>query len=511
GFCLIELILDGRGVAVDYLFLETNTAFEAQTGLQHAVGKTILELVPDVSRAWFQRYGRVAQTGESDRFEHHDPALSRWFDVYANRVGSPDLRQVAVVFKDISERKRIEVERERLLESESEARRQAEEASHLKDEFLATVSHELRTPLNAMLGWVHLLRSGTLAPDKRERALETVERNARAQAKLIEDLLDVSRILAGKLGLQIEPLAMHALVEAALETVRPAAEAKNIVLQPVLAMGGVVMGDAHRLQQVVWNLLSNAVKFTPRGGQIRVHVAARDSSVELIVADTGQGIASEFLPHVFERFRQQDGGTARVHGGLGLGLSIVRQLVELHGGTVSVYSAGIGRGASFTVRLPLALARGQEASSSAALQQALLTNALRCPAELAELDVLVVDDEHDAREMLRAMLETCGARVRVATSVSEAVRAFEAAPPALLVSDIGMPEADGYVLIEKVRKLGPDAGGRVPAIALTAYARSEDRTRALLSGFDSHVAKPIEPLELLAVIASLTGVHHERS
>jgi signal transduction histidine kinase/CheY-like chemotaxis protein len=500
GFCVIEILVDEGGDPVDYRFLETNPAFEGQTGLRHAVGRTARELVPGLESYWFEFYGRVAATGQAARFESHAPAMGRWFDAYASRVGAPEHRRVAVLFRDVSARKHAEQESERLLALESAARRQAEEASRLKDEFLATVSHELRTPLTSMLGWVQLLRTGSLAPEKRERALETVERNARAQAQLIEDLLDMSRILAGKLRLEVAPLEVDTVVEAALEIVRPAAEARSIRLQATLASGGVVMGDASRLQQIIWNLLSNAVKFTPRGGRVQVIVEGQDSAVEITVADTGRGIAPAFLPHVFERFRQEEGGSTRQYGGLGIGLSIVRQLVEMHGGTVTAFSEGEGRGASFTVRLPLSVARRTLDRSPTSPPP---PSDLPCPPELDGLHLLLVDDEPDTRDMLRLMLEGCGAQVRLAGSVAEGLRLFEAEPPDVLVSDIGMPEENGYDLIRKIRALPPAAGGDTPAVALTAYARSEDRTRALIAGFTNHVAKPVEPLELLAVIASM--------
>jgi len=504
GFCLMQLVFDAEDRPVDYRFLEANAAFERQTGLSGAVGKTARELVPDLDASWFERYGRVARTGVPERFESHAPAMERWFDVYASRVGDPALWQVALVFKDITLRKRVEQERESSLARESAARQQAEEAGRTRDEFLATVSHELRTPLHAMLGWLQMLRGGSLPPERRERALETVERNARAQAQLIDDLLDVSRILSGKLRLDVVSVDVRTVVEAALETVRPSASARTIRLQPVLADCAAVMGDPQRLQQVVWNLLANAVKFTPKGGRIQVLVEQVDSSVEITVADTGQGISPQFLPHVFERFRQQEGSTTRVHGGLGLGLSIVRHLVELHGGTVSVFSEGEGEGATFTVRLPIAIAKRRDLSAPPALQRSVVASGVPCPPELSGLRVLVVDDEEDAREMLCAMLETCGAHVRLAGSAAEAIALCRAEAPEVLVSDIGMPGEDGYGLIAKFRKLAPEFK-RIPAVALTAYARSQDRTRAMLSGFSTHVPKPVEPLELLAVIASLAG------
>ncbi|RYE83914.1 MAG: response regulator, partial [Myxococcales bacterium] len=395
-------------------------------------------------------------------------------------------------FKDITAQQLAAQERERLLQRESEARREAEEANRLKDEFLATVSHELRTPLTSMLGWLHLLRTGTLPAVQRGQALETIERNARSQAQLVEDLLDMSRILSGRLRLELEPIEVAAVVEAALDTVRPTAEARGVRLQSVLDAGGLVMGDPNRLQQIVWNLLANAVKFTPKGGRVHTTVQCLESSVEIVVSDTGQGITPGFLPHVFERFRQADGGIARVQGGLGLGLSIVRQLVETLGGTVSVASPGEGQGATFTVRLPVAVARRESVAPPGPLPW-------REPAatvprgELAGLLLLVVDDDGDARDMLAILLEASGARVRLASSAAEGRELFAAERPDVVVSDIGMAGENGHALIESLRRLPPGQGGDVPAVALTAYARSEDRTRALKAGFSSHVAKPVEP------------------
>ena len=503
GFCLMQMIVNPRGETIDYRFLEANAAFEGHTGLKGAVGHTARELVPGLDESWFRLYGRVADTGESARFENHAPAMGRWFEVYANRVGDPALRQVALVFKDISDRKRADAQRERLFALETAAREQAEEASRLKDEFLATVSHELRTPLASILGWVQMLRTGSLAPDKRDRAIETIERNARSQAQLIEDLLDVSRILAGKLRLDVTPVDLRAVVEAAVDTVRPAANARGVSLHTEIDDECDVSGDAHRLQQGVWNLLSNAVKFTPRGGHVWVRAERLDGLIDLRVTDTGQGIAPDFLPHVFERFRQANGATTRAHGGLGLGLSIVRHLVEMHGGTVIAASGGEGHGASFSVRLPTEVATRRESNASEPFQPP-APQQIRCPPELVGLRALVVDDEEDAREMLRALLEGCGMSVRTAASVREALGALGDERPDVLLSDIGMPGEDGYTLIEQVRAFAPAAGGDIPAVAFTAFAREEDRSRARVAGFDAHVTKPVEPSELLAVLVEIT-------
>ncbi len=398
---------------------------------------------------------------------------------------------------------RTEEERARLLA-------QAEAANRTKDEFLATMSHELRTPMTAILGWAQLLRSHTLNADDFERALEIVERNAQAQNKLIDDLLDISRIITGKLRLDVRPVDLAGVVAAVVDALHPTAEAKAIRLQAVLdPRAGPVAGDADRLQQVVWNLLTNAIKFTPKDGRVQVRLERVDSHVEIVVSDSGTGIEAEFLPHVFDRFRQADGTSTRKHGGLGLGLSIVRQLVELHGGTVGVESGGAGQGTTFVVQLPQMIARRQ---TDAATPARLLPTApgdrlsFDCPPSLKGLRVLVVDDEPDTRLLLRTVLEQCGSEVTTAGSAAEALAAFTRSKPDVLVSDIGMPGEDGYELIGKLRAAeAARAEGRTPAIALTAYARVEDRVRALNAGFQVHVPKPIEPVELLAVVASLTG------
>lgn len=382
---------------------------------------------------------------------------------------------------------------------------QAEEASRLKDDFLATVSHELRTPLTSVLGWAHLLRSNNLDEAGRARALETIERNALSQQQLIEDLLDVSRIVAGKLRLDARPVEPSAFIDAAVEAVRPAAQAKEIRIQKIIDTGvGAVSGDPARLQQVVWNLMSNAIKFTPRGGRVQVRVEAADSHIEISVTDTGQGISAQFLPFVFERFRQADMKTTRAHGGLGLGLAIVRQLVELHGGTVEVASPGEGQGATFVVKLPLLPVYQkpwQEERARPAARDAHLPS--ECPEDLTGVRALVVDDEADTYELLRSVLTQCGAEVTTAQSAAEAFEIFGRVKPDVLISDIGMPGEDGYELMRKVRSLPKERGGRVPAVALTAYARGEDRLRALRAGYQMHVAKPIELAELVAIVASL--------
>ncbi|AKF09375.1 PAS domain S-box protein [Sandaracinus amylolyticus] len=399
---------------------------------------------------------------------------------------------------DVSERKRAEEDRARLLESERRAREDAERASRMRDEFLATISHELRTPLNAILGWAHLLRSG---PDDRarlERGLDVITRNAQLQATLIADLLDMSRIIAGKLALEVHPLDPSAAVSAALESVRAAASAKEITLRTVVdSPVPRVRGDATRLQQVIWNLLSNAIKFTPRGGRVEVSIARRDDEVEIAVADSGQGIDPEFLPHVFERFRQADQTTTRRHGGLGLGLAIVQQIVQMHGGTVRAESEGVGKGARFAITLP---ATAREVATTPATERAKRgPDALR---RLGGVRVLVVDDEPDARDVIAQVLELAEADVSTASSADEALEVMERAPFDVLLSDIGMPKRDGYALIEEVRRRGI----AVPAAALTAFARDQDRKRALAAGYQVHIPKPVEPEALISAVASLATV-----
>ncbi len=503
GFCVIRMVYDADGKPSDYVFLETTPAFERHTGIRNAVGRSIRSFVPQHEQFWFDFYGSVVATRRPARTQYYAAAMGRWFDALATPFGSKEDVQLAVVFKDISQLKRATELREQQLLHESAARSQAEAASRQKDEFLATLSHELRTPLHAMLGWLHMLRSTHLSEERRERALTIVERNARAQAQMIEDLLDVSRIVFGKLHIDLVSTNLGSAVEAALETVRPAAEKKQLAISANLEPHALVRGDAHRLTQICWNLLTNAVKFTPPSGRVGVTVATRGEVVELCVTDSGQGISPEFLPHVFERFRQQEGGSMRGHGGLGLGLSIVQQLVELHGGTIGAESGGAGKGTRFVVRLPSS--RGSlPMREPSTLCEEPAASSLR-PPSLEGIEVLVVDDQADAREVLRELLEQCGAKVRLAASADEALRAFAARPPHLLISDVGMPHRSGYALIHRVRQLELHQGGEVPAVALTAYARREDREHALRAGFTTHIAKPVVPDELLAVIASLVN------
>jgi PAS domain S-box-containing protein len=429
----------------------------------------------------------------------------------STRIAFRGGRPVAVegIARDVTERKRVERVREELLEREQAARRELEEASRLKDEFLATVSHELRTPLTAIFGWAHMLRSESLDAETRARAVEIIERNARSQKQLIDDILDVSRIITGKVRINVRPVELLPVIEAAREAVQPAAAAKEIIFQLEYDFREAsVIGDADRLQQVVWNLLSNAVKFTPVGGSISLRLARAGRHAEVRVRDTGEGIGPEFLPRVFERFSQADGSITREHGGLGLGLAIVRHLVELHGGRVRAESEGKGRGASFTVTLPLLKSRNgegetrvdeEEAGDDDAAEESAAHNTP--PEILRGLRVLVVDDEEDALSLVSTALRMRGAEVSAAASAAEALGALARERFDLLVSDIGMPGVDGYELIRRASELGV----RIPAVALTAYARDEDRRRALDAGYREHLTKPIAPADLVDAVARLAA------
>ena len=406
---------------------------------------------------------------------------------------------IAGTTRDVTERNRNE-------RAAREARAEAEHASRMKDEFLATLSHELRTPLNAILGWSQLLSADRTSNEELAEGLETIERNARSQKQIIEDLLDMSRIISGNMRLDVQRVDLSAVAQMAAGSLKPAADAKGVRIGLVMdPKPGPINGDPARMQQVLWNLLTNAVKFTPRGGRVQVVLQRVNSHLELSVTDTGEGISPEFLPHVFERFRQSDASTTRMHGGLGLGLAIVKQLVELHGGTIRAKSAGVGCGASFVISLPL--------PSMNMLPESI---AIPCaPAEpgspvsadhhvdLKGIRVMVLDDEADARALTARLLESCEAIVRTVGSAEEAFTLLQSERPDVFVSDIAMPGEDGYSLIRRIRALPGEAGGNTPAIAMTAYARAEDRVKAVMAGFQHHVAKPVEPAELIAMVASL--------
>lgn len=526
------LLISGNGQ-----ILAANPSFSKMLGLHHQIlqGKMLFELVtnpPDQVKQYLRTCSSSremvlgaltlsANNGETCVCRCEGAAIRPWSPEspalillrLKNRESASSRftllnKKIDELAKEIRQRQRVEEERAQLLVQEQKARAEAENLNRLKDEFLSTVSHELRTPLNAILGWSQILRVNRVDEAMMNRALETIERNARSQAQLIDDLLDISRIITGKIRLNVQTIELLTVIEAAMDTVRPAADAKNIRLQSVLdPAAGPVLGDSERLQQIVWNLLSNAIKFTPKRGRVQVCLQRINSHVEIIVADTGQGISAEFLPYVFERFRQADSSITRSFGGLGLGLAIVRQLVELHGGTVHAESPGEGQGATFTVKLPL-MAVGPTVIEPERVHPAVGGSIpFDCSPRLDGLKILIVDDDADIRDLLTYTLEVCGAEVIAAASADEAISALteSSTPMNILISDIGMPDEDGYALLRRVRALEPEHGGGIPAIALTAYARTQDRRAALLAGFQSHVAKPVEPAELIAVIANLAG------
>ncbi|HEY9656107.1 MAG TPA: ATP-binding protein [Crinalium sp.] len=428
-----------------------------------------------------------------------EDGVERWIaakgKAFFNPVGIA-VRFIGTVL-NITEKKQAEAEREQLLQRSQAAREAAETANRIKDEFLAVLSHELRSPLNPILGWSKLLQQRKLDAAKTTMALAAIERNAQLQAQLIDDLLDISRILRGKLSLTVMPVDLSTVIGAALETVQLAAEAKAIQIQTMIAPDvGVVMGDAGRLQQVVWNLLSNAVKFTLTKGQVTVALSSTGSHAQIQVSDTGKGIKPEFLPYVFEHFRQEDGATTRKFGGLGLGLAIVRQIVELHGGTVAAESGGEQQGATFVVQLPTLPQATPVLSESTHAQR----EAVR---RLNNVQILLVEDDTDTREFQAFLLEQYGARVTAVASGLAALQALEQLLPDVIVSDIGMPDMDGYRLMQQIRSRPPSQGGTVPALALTAYAAESDQKRALQAGFQQHLTKPVEPERLVSALLHL--------
>ena len=475
------------------------------------IGQPITVLIPP--DRWDEERDIIQNLRAGNRIEHFETVRvtkdGRLIDVALTispvRDQTGQIVGASKILRDISERKRIErelqellAEREQIVESERAARGQAERLSASKDEFLALLSHELRTPLNAILGWTEILRRASSTHADLEKGLVVIERNVRAQTQLVDDLLDMSRIISGQMRFDVQPVMPHAFVQGAIESARPAADGRGILLEATLdPAAGPVSADANRLQQVAWNLISNAIKFTPRGGHVRVTLERINSNIEICVTDSGIGIQPDFLPHIFERFRQADATTTRNYGGLGLGLSIVKHIVELHGGTVAANSDGEGQGAVFRVKLPLAVSQlGEHPRASQRLSVPWVT------ADLSNVKVLIVDDDPDSRDLVHRLLSDCGATVTGAASAAEALAATHNQRPDILISDIGMPEVDGYQLL---RSLRTNSEIRFPAIALTAFARPEDRTRALLAGYVAHVAKPVEAAELIATVAAVSG------
>ncbi len=514
-----------------------NHWLEARSGRTAAemIGRNLLDAYPDLVERGLDKYYKDALEGQirllSQRLHHYLLPMTPQSDETSFTVMQQSARIAPLVeddrvigtitvIDDVTERIAREDQLMRLLSREQAARREAEMANRAKDQFLATVSHELRTPLNAISGWIQILLKKDVDPEFLIHGLEVVDRNVKMQTKIIEDILDVSRIITGKLSLSVTKVNLAPVIEAALDAMLLAAEAKGIRLERALDPdAGPVSGDPGRLQQVVWNLVSNAIKFTPRGGVVNVRLARVASQVEIMVSDTGQGISSEFLPHVFERFLQADSTSTRQHSGLGLGLAIVRHLVELHGGTVSAASEGEGRGATFTLRLPLAAVRAtgelppqsndQPAADTIATVFTSRVNT-GVDLKLRGLRVLIVDDEADARELLEIILLQFGAEIKVATSARQALGVLEDWKPDAIVSDVGMPKEDGYSLIQQVRALEPERGGLTPAIALTGYGRPEDRLQLLAAGYQVHLSKPVELMHLVNSIANITSRDEKR-
>ncbi len=497
---------------LDGIITSWNRAAEKLLGYSasEAVGKHILLIVPPerhqeeheiLSRL---RRGLKIDHFETQRLTKDGRRIDVSLTVSPIRDASGQIVGASKIARDITTQKRIELERQALLEAERTARMAAQRVNVLKDEFLATLSHELRTPLSAILGWAQLLSMGKLEASDYRDAGRVIERNARTQKQLIDDLLDMSRIISGKLRLDIQRVSPADVVEAAIETILPSADARQIRIEKILdASAGPIAGDPARLQQAIWNLLSNAVKFTPKEGRIQVLLQRVESHLEITVADTGEGIDPDFLPHLFERFRQADAGTTRRHGGLGLGLSLVKQIVELHGGGVRAMSGGPGKGSTFVINLPVLILHSSHQDESRIHSTSSPSVREHELVDLSNLKILVVDDEPDARELVRRLLVECGAMVKTVESAAAALSQLDIETPDVLVSDIGMPEVDGYEFLRRVRS--SENAARIPAVALTAFARSEDRTRALRAGYIAHVAKPVEPAELLATVAVVTG------
>jgi PAS domain S-box-containing protein len=468
-----------------------------------AIGRSVRILIPDELQS--EEDVVLAKIRAGERVDHYETVRQRKDGTRLNisltvspiRDGNGTIVGASKIARDITDRTRLAEENARLYEI-------ARDANRMKDDFLAVLSHELRTPLNAIVGYSRLLRGGVLSPEKATRGLETLERNATWLSQIIEDVLDVSRIVSGKIRLDVQPVELPVIIDNAVATVHPAADSKQIKMQTVIdPRVAPVSGDPDRLQQVVWNLLSNAVKFTPRGGRIQVRLERVNSHVEITVSDTGAGISEEFLPYVFERFRQAEAGTTRKTGGLGLGLAIVRHIVEMHGGTVQAASAGPDKGATFRVKLPVMIVHPQPAEPRrhhpASERLAPLTEL----GDLSGLRIVAVDDDQDALMLLRVVLESAGAEVTTVGSPFDAVAAVERTKPHVVVLDIGMPDMDGFEVVSRIRASEDPLVRNVPAAALTAFARSEDRTKALRSGFEMHLAKPVDPGELVASVATL--------
>jgi len=530
-FCVLDLVAEGAsqatrlaiasadpsGVALArQLFTRNPPRPDATSGAEKVLRTGRSEIYPELTEQLLTRIGNAEQReiatglGLSSVMivplinrNHVFGALSFMFSESSRRYGPADLAMA----EDLGRRCAIAIENARLYRSEQKAHQTANFANRAKDEFLAVVSHELRTPLNAIMGWAKLLTMQNFQPAERQRAIDTIERNSVHMAKLIEDLLDMSRVISGKMRLEVQPVNAHRVIESVLESLEPAAAAKNVALRRALdATNSALMADPARLQQIVWNLLSNAVKFSANGGQVDVHTRLEDGHLEIAISDNGRGIEPSFLPHIFEPFRQEDASPTRSRGGLGLGLAITRQLVEMHGGKVSAHSEGPGKGATFVASLPSVVK-----SRPVGDQPDAPSPKFERPEHLRGLRVLVVDDEPDARRLIATILRECGCEVTTAGSVQEALTSFRENPPEVLLSDVAMPGEDGYALIRLVRALSPGGGGDIPAAAITAYASAEDRRQLLNAGFSIHLPKPIHPAEVVAVTATLSRFIHRGS
>jgi PAS domain S-box-containing protein len=498
------------------LLSRSGQVIRCNQAMAELLGRPVESLVGGTGLALMQEGGMAREEwplgralSERRRVSREIQVGDRWFEIVADPVldENAEVAAVVTIVKDVSDRVVAEAQMTELLNREQAARQEAEQVNRLKDEFLATLSHELRTPLNAIVGWTHILRAGGLDLERTRQAIDTIARNAQAQAQLISDILDVSRIVAGKLRLDLVAIDFGDVVRAAFDTVRPAAEAKGIKVDLLLdPSAGPVVGDADRLQQVAWNVLANAIKFTPKGGRVQVRLELVNSSVRLTVEDNGPGIEPEFLPHVFDRFRQEDSSSTRPHGGLGLGLAIVRHLMELHGGTAEVENRTDGTGAIFRLTLPRPALFASEMATATRERRQDERTWLSGGVDLSGTTVLVLDDDEDARTLLRFVLERCGATVVTAGNSKEAVEALRTQRPHVLLADVEMPVEDGYAFIARVRALPAAEGGTIPAAALTAYASAQDRLNALKAGYQYHVAKPVAPAELAAVVASLRAL-----
>jgi len=511
---------DGLAISriADAVLLEVNDSFVSMSGYarDEIIGQSALQMGLYADPSSRERALKILEEQNLVRdFEltmRRKSGEVRWILLSAEPMNLRGEHCWLTIMRDITERKHAEEERERLLLQEKEAREEAETASRMKDEFLATISHELRTPLTAILGWASMLNRGSLSQFQTRRALQVIEQSARSQAGLVDDILDTARIITGRMKLDARPVEIEPVFQAAIDVIRPSAEAKRIAVHVAIDdRDGVVFGDANRVQQVIWNLLSNAVKFTSEGGRVEARLSRTEGHVEITVTDTGMGIEPQFLPYVFDRFRQADSTSTRKYSGLGLGLAIVRHVVEMHGGTVAASSPGKGQGATFTVRFPRAsdtLVRPDTQPPGPEEKPATPPNQLDDKHNLSGVRVLVVDDDLDTLEMVKVILQNRGAEVGTASSAREALEAFEDPLPDVLVSDLAMPEQDGYELIEVIRQRGQDRGGNIPAVALTAYARPEDRVRALTAGFQMYVPKPVDADEVVAVVANLSHLRH---